>query len=218
MGIYRDDGLAICKSTPRQAELTKKNICSIFRSHGLKITIEANQKTVNFLDLTLNMPAMESSPYTKPGNNILYVNKQSNHPPAVLRNIPAGVNQRLSNISSNATIFDEAARPYQQALHKSGYDYKLKYMPTKDQPNARKRKRNILWYNPPFSQNVHTNIGRKFLSLLDTCFPPGHQLHKVLNRNTVKISFSCMPNIASTISQHNKQHVTKFSAQQHQTQ
>lgn len=214
VGIYRDDGLAISRSTPRLAELTKKKLCSIFHRHGLKITIEANQKRINFLDLTLNMTTMESGPYIKPGNNIVYVNRKSNHPPVILKNIPVGINQRLSNISSNATIFDRAIQPYQQALLKSGYDFKLQYSPAPPRSSTKKRRRNILWYNPPYSQSVSTNVGKKFLSLLDRCFPRGHLLHKILNRNTVKISFSCMPNISHTIAQHNKKLLRDSAANQ----
>ena len=34
--------------------------------------------------------------------------------------------------------------------------------------------------------------------------PPHHRLHKTINRNTVKISYSCMPKMASHISSNNK--------------
>ena len=54
-GLYRDDGLGIIKATPRQIELIKKDLCALFNNHGLKITIEANKKIVNFLDVTLNL-------------------------------------------------------------------------------------------------------------------------------------------------------------------
>ena len=55
-GLYRDDGLGIIKgSSLRQVELTKKDLCAIFNEHGLKITIEANKKCVDFLDVTLNL-------------------------------------------------------------------------------------------------------------------------------------------------------------------
>ena len=49
----------------------------------------------------------------------------------------------------------------------------------------RSRKRNVIWFNPPFSANVATNIGRKFLKAIDECFPKGHPLHKICNRNTL---------------------------------
>ena len=57
-GLYRDDGLGITQASPRQAERIKKDLCNIFGKHGLKITIEANKKIVNFLDVTLNLSSI----------------------------------------------------------------------------------------------------------------------------------------------------------------
>jgi hypothetical protein len=59
----------------------------------------------------------------------------------------------------------------------------------------RNRQRKIIWFNPPFSKSVNTNIGWEFLSLIDKHFPLQHKLHKIFNRNTVKISYSCMNNV-----------------------
>ena len=44
VGLYRDDGLAICKATPKEIEKTKQEVNQVFKSEGLKITIEANKK------------------------------------------------------------------------------------------------------------------------------------------------------------------------------
>jgi hypothetical protein len=41
------------------------------------------------------------------------------------------------------------------------------------------------------------------LRLLDKCFPKGHILHPIMNRNTVKLSYWCLPNLAQAISKHN---------------
>ena len=38
--LYRDDGLGVTKASPRQAELIKKELCSIFAKYGLKITYQ----------------------------------------------------------------------------------------------------------------------------------------------------------------------------------
>ena len=62
----------------------------------------------------------------------------------------------------------------------------------------------MTWFNPPYNQQVSTNIGKRFFKLLDKSFPPGHTLPKLLNRNTVKLSYSCTPNISQHISAHNK--------------
>jgi hypothetical protein len=69
-------------------------------------------------------------------------------------------------------------------------------------PKRKSRKRNITWYNPPFSKNVATNVGQTFLKILDEEFPAGHILHKIFDRNTVKIS--CMSNFKQNIDGHNK--------------
>ena len=58
--------------------------------------------------------------------------------------------------------------------------------------------------NPPFSQAVSTNVVNRFLDLLDKHFPQNNQLHKIFNRNTVKVSYSCAPNVGSIIKSHNK--------------
>ena len=49
------------------------------------------------------------------------------------------------------------------------------------------------WFNPPFNSTVRTNIGAEFLKLIDKCFPPGHPLKKIINRNTVAIVKAAPP-------------------------
>ena len=63
---------------------------------------------------------------------------------------------------------------------------------------------NVTWFNPPFSQNVATNVGARFLKLINTCLPPYHPLAKIINKNTVKVSYRCMPNMGQAINKHNK--------------
>ena len=80
IGLYRDDGLAVCSLTPRQTENVKKEMCKILKAQGLNITIDANIKTVNFLDVNLDLSSGIFKPYMKPNDTPLYVQKQSNHP------------------------------------------------------------------------------------------------------------------------------------------
>ena len=109
--------------------------------------------------------------------------------------------QRLSNNSSNETIFNEAVPPYEKTLSEAGYDVKLKYN-TNKKTKQKNRKRNIIWFNPPYSKNVVTKVGHYFLKLLDKHFPRHHKLHKIFNRNTVKVSYSCTKNIKLIIRCH----------------
>ena len=39
--------------------------------------------------------------------------------------------------------------------------------------------------------------------MITQLFPPHHKLFKIINRNTVKVSYRCMPNMKRIISQHN---------------
>ena len=58
-------------------------------------------------------------------------------------------------------------------------------------------------FNPPYSKNVKTKIAKHFLSLIDSHFPREHKFHKIFNRNNVKISYSCSPNLKQHINTHN---------------
>ena len=206
-GIYRDDFLAATHATPRQGEALKKKIIQIFAEHDLGTTAAANLKVVNFLDVTFNMGEGTFQSYLKPGNIPRYVHKQSNHPPTIIKNIPENVNKRISSISSDEKMFKNASPIFQEALNKSGYKYTLRYDPHASEPRSKSkkknRKRNILWYNPPYNSTVGTNVGREFLKLIDECFPPNHKLHKVFNRRNVKVSYSTTPNVAQIIAAKN---------------
>ena len=51
---------------------------------------------------------------------------------------------------------------------------------------------------------MKSNTGRIFLHLLSKHFPWNHTIHKIFNRNTVKISYSCLRNISSIMSSLNR--------------
>ena len=181
----------------------------LFRLHKFFL-----QMITNFSS-SVDLTSGSYKPFMKPNNKILYVHRKSNHPPALLKNIPENINKRLTSISSNQKVFDEAIPPYQKALDESGYNHKLTYNP---QPKRnRNRQRKIVWYNPPWNANVKTNLGRKFLNIIDRCFPNGHPLHKIFNKHTLKLSYSCMPNMKSIISSHNKAVLSDYHQSQTQT-
>ena len=219
IGLYRDDGLAAINGNPQEVERIKKGMCKVFRDHDLKITVEANTTKVNFLDITLDLQSGKHCPYTKEGNVPLYVHRKSNHPPSILKNIPKSINKRLSEISSDKECFDKAKGIYQEAFNKSGYHYNLSFNATPNQTTRPRinRQRNILWFNPPYSKNVETNVSKCFLSLIDKHFPKSNPLHKIFNRNTLKLSYSCMGNIKTIISNHNKAEINKSTHTNDQT-
>ena len=57
---------------------------------------------------------------------------------------------------------------------------------------------------PPFEMRVKTKIAKKFFNILEKNIPPGHKLRPLLNRHTVKLSYSVMPNMKRKISMQNK--------------
>ena len=153
VGLYRDDGLAVSDKTARQNEILKKKICQVFRNLNLSITITANQKVVDFLDITMNMQNGIHKPFMKPNDKPEYVNSLSNHPPEILKNIPIGINKRLANISANREVFEAATEPYREELNKCGYNHHLNFedfQNNNNQVRKRTRQRRITWFNPPF--------------------------------------------------------------------
>ena len=139
--------------------------------------------------------------------------KHSNHPPSILRQLPESVNKRIPTLSSHKQVFDVAVQTYQNALRHCNFSHKLEFMPHVTKQPRRNRQRNIIWFNPPFSKNVKTNIARSFLKLVDTHLPIGHKLHKIFNRNTVKVSYSCMRNVNSVIASLNTRIIRKSQPQ-----
>ena len=205
IGLNRDDGLAGLKdASGPTAERTRKKIIKIFQEHGLKIIADTNLVETNFLDVTLNLKSGKYWPFRKPNNSPLYVHNQSNHPPMIKKQLPIMLAKRLSNLLCNHEEFAKAIPEYEEAMRRSGHKSEIKYE-TNSHPNKRRsRKRDIIWFNPPYSEHVYTNIGGEFRRLLTKNFPPTHRLHKICNNNNVKLSYSCMPNMANLISKHNK--------------
>ena len=96
-------------------------------------------------------------------------------------NEQVGINKRLVDISSNEQVFNEAAEYYQAQLNKCGYNHQLVWSEKTGSKAKRKRKREVVWFNPPFSMNVQTRVGKEFLSLIDKHFPKGSPLGKQIH-------------------------------------
>ena len=161
-------------------------------------------KIVNYLDVTFNLNDGTYRPFRKPDGKTSYIHAESDHPPAILKHLPVSVEKRISDLSSSEKIFNESKGFDENALKQSGFNYELKYNGSvKSTKNIPGRRRKIIWFNPPYSKIVSTNIGKKFLQLITFHFPTHHKFYKIFNRNTIKISYCCMPNFGATINRHN---------------
>ena len=130
ISLYRDDGLSTFKNcSGPQIEKVKKHLQKVFKDNGLDVIIECNMKVVNYLDVAFNLNDDIYRPYQKPDNIIQYIHVESNHPPNIIKQIPKTIEKRLSQFSSNEDIFNESAPFYEDKLHQSGYQQKLKYNP-----------------------------------------------------------------------------------------
>ena len=159
-----------------------------------------------FLDVTFNLSNGTHCPYKKPNDKPLYINTKSNHPPTIIKHLPAAISRRISDISCNEEVFEKAKPYYEEALKSSGYNEKLSY-DKKPSTRRKNRKRKVIWFNPPFSKHVQTNIRKTFLRLIKKHFPKTHKFNQIFNKNNVKVSYSCMENMASIIKKHNKKFI-----------
>ena len=93
-GLYRDDDLIIQEYiNGQQIDHLCKNITKNFTEIGFKIDIETNLEIVDFLDITFNLINGSCKPYKKPNDTLLYINKNSNHPPQIIKKLSKN-NQR----------------------------------------------------------------------------------------------------------------------------
>ena len=223
IGIFRDDGLSVMTGNGHQKDKKRKDVIRLLKEEGLSITWEINLTKVQYLDILFDLENNCYKPFHKLNSRLSYVGSGSNHPRKVLENIPEGINRRLSNISSNKKCFDEEKCDYQNAIKESGYSNILTYekglekSTVKNIHGKRKNifyqhnqdkninsKRNIVWFTPPFNIFCSTNVGEIFRRLIEKHFSRNKMLGKLFNKNTLKISYSCLPNIKAKIGSHNK--------------
>ena len=167
----------------------------------------------------------------------VYVSTSSNHPAHILKTLPKSISKRLSTLSSTETQFKESLPIYENALKLAGYkNAKLKYecnsaKDTEDnrvgdlgtwredtganrsRNNCRRggKKQRVIWFNPPFSKGVETNMTKAFTSILQQCFPKtSGYLYTRYNPRRVKLSYSCCPNMGQILAGITKRRMTEY--------
>ena len=83
------------------------------------------------------------------------------------------------------------------------YNIYLVYTEDKEKESKRKRHRKVIWFNPPYSANVHTMLQPSSCQSLISIFK-NTCCGKYFNRSNVKVSYSCMGNMESLIAGHNR--------------
>ena len=201
VGLYRDDGLAITNATPGNTDNIKKEICGIFNNNGLRITIEANKQVINFLDVTFNLnqstylgishlqsPTLHYSMFTTRATT--HRSPQRTFPPASTNNCHH-YHPTRHHLTKPPSI-PKSTRP--------------KRIPLPPKLRTKQQRNNILWYNPQFSKNISTNIGHRFLALVDNHFPRDHKLRKNLQSQHHQDQLQLHEQHEQIISNHNELH------------
>ena len=174
----------------------KKDVIAIFHNEGLKVLIDTNLTTTDFLDVTLELFTGKSN------NSLVYVNANSNHPPNILEQLPKMVKKWLSSLSINEDAFNKARAVYEKAKKSRGFYKNLKFGSIQEEP-SRNRKRKLVCFIQPYSPEVTTNIGKYFLELVWKHFHKHHRYKKIINSNTIKLSYSCIPIVKNIIKEQN---------------
>ena len=169
VGLYRDDGLAaINNANGPKLDRIRKDIIALFKEEGLSITIETNLIETEFLDVTFNLATKKYFPFRKANNKPLYINAFLNHPPAIIKQLPKMINKRISDLPWNKEGCDKVN---ESAVKERGHFSSMSHNNSNTQNARRNRKRKVIWFNPPYSQNVKINIGKLFIKLVRKHFP-----------------------------------------------
>ena len=207
-GLYRDDGLNIVdKYTPRKGDIIRKKLHWLFDKFWFKLDIQTNPKITDYLDITFNLYKSTVSPFRKNNQYPCYINVGSNHPRQIFKYIPNGIMFRLYTNFFNINIFTQNKAQLWANVKNNGYKAKLVHKITDETSDVRNRRKNrtrkILWFTLQYNMAVAYKLGKEFFILLKKNFPRSSNLCRIFYRNTVKLSYSCMPNVANLINENN---------------
>ena len=141
--------------------------------------------------MTLKLNDGSFRPCDKPDDIIQYINKESNHPPYLIKHLPAYIEKRLLSNFSDEKIFQESAIYYEDTLNKAGYlDKVVHHAPSaSNQENKNKNyQRNVIRFNLSYSKSATTRIAQSFLHL-NIHLPKNHTF-KPLIRYLTKITLT----------------------------
>ena len=85
------------------------------------------------------------------------------------------INKRISDLSCNEEEYGKVKSIYESALKDSEHFSSMSYNKSITQNSQRNRNRKVIWFNPPYSQNVKTNIGKLFIKLVRKHFPENNK-------------------------------------------
>ena len=166
------------------------------------------------MDVTFNLCTRKYQPYKKPNDTPTNVN--SNHLPNVIKALPNNISKGISIISSDKATFVNVATSYNDVLSASRYKENLTYQQDLT-PSKKVRQRKIIWFNPPYSVNVKTNIGKTFLKLFDKHFRKTNKFHKIFMSKLAAVVYQIKSHNNRILSEEKTQDQPKCNCRQKDT-
>ena len=78
-----------------------------------------------------------------------------------------------------------------------------------NQKKKRNRNKKVVFWNPPFNNNIKNKVGKQFLELIDKHFPNNNDLSSIINKHTIKIAYATTKNMGQIIVAHNRTIINK---------
>ena len=148
IGLYRDDGLSDFRNTSGQQAEKQKN-SNNFRRQRL-----TNNHKMQSQNSWLNLNDGTYCPFHKTNEETTYIYVESDHSLQFIKKIPRSIEKRLACLSSTKKIFENSKDYYEQCLWQCRYNAKLNYTEENNKINQKSWKRNIVWFNTPYSKSV----------------------------------------------------------------
>ena len=110
------------------------------------------------------------------------------------------ISKLISEICCDKHEFEKAKGNYNKALEKTGFSEKIKYQVLLDCTN---KKSSMVSLHKVANSHAQTNVGKIFMKLIVKHFTKHHRYHRRFNKNTIKLSYSCIQNMGNIIIKHN---------------
>lgn len=97
----------------------------------------------------------------------------------------------ISCLSFSKEIFDKTAHLYSNFLNAGSFKEEITHSLSMEPLTKRNKSQKAVWFTPPYSPPIATNVGKIILALIEKHFPIQRKYMKlVFNRHNLKISFS----------------------------
>ena len=99
------------------------------------------------------------------------------------------ISKRISDLPCNKEEFGKVKSVYQTSPKGQWTFPSISSNNSNIQNAQRNRNRKVIWFNPPYCQNVNTNIGKLLINLVKKHLLKNNKYHNIFNLSTLKLSY-----------------------------